>query len=1120
LGAAGAALLLRLALTRLVGPGLPTFITFYPAVILVALTAGVGPGLAATLAAALAADYWIIPPLGLLRFPSLMEGVGLVFFTAMGVIFSVVAGLYRRFRDHLEQLVAARTAEKERANEQLRQEIADRKRAGEALRESEERLKRSQEIAHLGSWDLDLVHNRLTWSDEVYRIFGLQPQEFGATYEAFLERVHPDDRAAVDAAYSGSLRENQGTYEIEHRVVRKDTGDIRVVHEKCEHFRDVTGKIIRSVGMVHDITERKWTEEILRRSEERYRSSIELTEQLGWTTNADGEIVEDIPSWRKFTGQREEEVKGWGWSKALHPDDRERIVLIWRNAVATKTNYEVEYRIRRHDGVYRLFLVRGVPVFKGDGNIQEWVGTCIDITERKQAEEALRKSEEALRKSRDELEIRVKQRTAELAKANELLEGMFSSIDISIAYMDKDFNFIRVNRAYAEADEQEPEFFVGKNHFVLFPNEENEQIFRKVADTGEPYSVYGKPFEYTEHPERGVTYWDWSLQPVKEPDGSIGGVVLSLVNVTNRIRAEESAHQQAALLELAHDAIIVRDMQDNILFLNRGAEEMYGWRKDEALGAAIHDLLQTQFPILLDEIKMELIRKGYWEGELVHTRGDGKKILVECRWALRPGKEGHPTAILEINRDITERKRAQEAVEAERQRFNDVLEILPAYLVLLTPDYHVPFANRFFRERFGESHGRHCFEYLFGRSEPCETCESYTALKTMAPHKWEWTGPDGRNYDVFDFPFTDTDGSTLILEMGIDITERKQAQEALNTASLYTRSLIEASLDPLVTISTDGKIMDVNKATELVTGVSRERLIETDFSNYFTEPEKAREGYEEVFSKGSVRDYPLSIRHTSGKVTDVLYHATVYRNEAEEIQGVFAAARDITERKRMEEALRKSENRLRVLSSQLLTVQEAERKRIAREMHDSIGQTLAAIKFGLESKLSQMGGGIAPPGVSIENIISLAQNGIEESRRIQMDLRPSILDDLGILVTIGWFTREFQKVYSHIYIEKEIQIEENDIPAALKTSLFRIMQEAMNNIAKHSKADLVCLSLRKIEGRIELTIEDNGAGFDPETIKQGLGLTSMRERTELSGGTFEVESTPGTGTIIKASWTL
>jgi PAS domain S-box-containing protein len=147
-------------------------------------------------------------------------------------------------------------------------DITERKRAEAALRENDWRLNRAQEIAHLGSWELDLVNNRLTWSDEVYRIFGLRPQEFGATYEAFLEAVHPDDRAAVDAAYSGSVREGRDTYEIEHRVVRKSTGEIRTVHERCEHIRDASGRIIRSVGMVHDITERKQAEEALVRAKE------------------------------------------------------------------------------------------------------------------------------------------------------------------------------------------------------------------------------------------------------------------------------------------------------------------------------------------------------------------------------------------------------------------------------------------------------------------------------------------------------------------------------------------------------------------------------------------------------------------------------------------------------------------------------------------------------------------------------------------------------------------------------------------------------------------------------------------------------------------------------------
>jgi PAS domain S-box-containing protein len=146
-----------------------------------------------------------------------------------------------------------------------------------------------------------------------------------------------------------------------------------------------------------------------------------------------------------------------------------------------------------------------------------------------------------------------------------------------------------------------------------------------------------------------------------------------------------------------------------------------------------------------------------------------------------------------------------------------------------------------------------------------------------------------------------------------DISQRIKAEEDLRHAARYARSLIEASLDALVTISREGKITDVNEATEKATGVSRERLIGSDFSDYFTEPKKAREGYTRVFEQGFVRDYPLAIRHTAGAVMDVLYNATVFRGADGEVEGVFAAARDITERNQAEEALHRSESRYRSL---------------------------------------------------------------------------------------------------------------------------------------------------------------------------------------------------------------
>lgn len=148
------------------------------------------------------------------------------------------------------------------------------------LQEREDMLNRSQRIAKLGSWELDLRNNRLSWSDEVYRIFGLEPQEFKATYEAFLETVHPEDRKTVDETYTGSLHENMDSYEIEHRVINKSTGEIRTVQEKCTHFRDESGEIVRSIGMIHDITDRKRIEE---HKQELLEMEKQLTEELSAT---------------------------------------------------------------------------------------------------------------------------------------------------------------------------------------------------------------------------------------------------------------------------------------------------------------------------------------------------------------------------------------------------------------------------------------------------------------------------------------------------------------------------------------------------------------------------------------------------------------------------------------------------------------------------------------------------------------------------------------------------------------------------------------------------------------------------------------------------------------------
>ncbi len=233
------------------------------------------------------------------------------------------------------------------------------------------------------------------------------------------------------------------------------------------------------------------------------------------------------------------------------------------------------------------------------------------------------------------------------------------------------------------------------------------------------------------------------------------------------------------------------------------------------------------------------------------------------------------------------------------------------------------------------------------------------------------------------------------------------------------------------------------------------------------------------------------------------------------------------ERNRVLSQLRSARNRLRELSVKLIEAQERERRLIARELHDSIGSGMTAIKFALESKIESMKND--PPsstGIPIEKILSMVQDAMEETRRISAKLRPSILDDMGLVQTIGWMCRDFEALHSNIRIRQEIGIEESDVPESLKTVIYRILQEALNNVAKHSGADRVDLSVRKTDRRLEVTVRDNGRGFDREGAGSdvrptgGTGLEGMQDRAEFTEGTFEIDSNVGAGTTVRAAWTI
>lgn len=246
--------------------------------------------------------------------------------------------------------------------------------------------------------------------------------------------------------------------------------------------------------------------------------------------------------------------------------------------------------------------------------------------------------------------------------------------------------------------------------------------------------------------------------------------------------------------------------------------------------------------------------------------------------------------------------------------------------------------------------------------------------------------------------------------------------------------------------------------------------------------------------------------------------------EGESINRVLVNIVDITRQKEIEVSLRKSERHLHVLSSQLISAQEDERKRLAAELHDGLGQELSSIKYKIESTVNNAQQACyAQCRQGMGDIIEQIRMAIDETRRMAMDLRPTLLDDLGVIMTINWFCRRFQETYKNISIRQLIEVEEAAINKTLKVVIYRVLQEALNNVAKHSAANEVYVSLHRGNNGIELEIEDNGRGIN-NTLAQrsdrnmGFGLNSMRERVEQTGGNFQIVGIEPNGTRLEISW--
>ncbi len=488
----------------------------------------------------------------------------------------------------------------------------------------------------------------------------------------------------------------------------------------------------------------------------------------------------------------------------------------------------------------------------------------------------------------------------------------------------------------------------------------------------------------------------------------------------------------------------------------------------------------------------------------------------------------------ELQVKVEDRERIKKALEAERKRFIDVLDMLPVYVILLTPDYHESFSNRFFRERFGESYGRRCFEYLFNRSEPCENCETFSVLKTNSTKNWEWKGPDGRIYDIHDYPFTDIDGSHVVMEMGIDITEQKQAQEALlkshddlerrireRTMDLqetrdYLDNLINYANAPIIVWNPQYQITRFNHAFEHLTGHRADEMLGRTLDVLFPDDsrdESMKHIHEATFGeRWEVVEIP--IKHKDGAVHILLWNsANLYNPDGEKVIATIAQGQDITERKRVEQM---KDEFIGLVSHELRTPLTV----ITGSLRTAMSEGLS---FDDQRELLQNAiEGADSLSAMLENMLELSR---QQAGRLQLHIEPvkisNTVDAVIEKLKVGGTGHQFI----------------TDIPADLPPveadpmRVERIFYNLLENAVKYSpQGSKIEVSSRLERDFIITEIKDQGKGmslddqarlFEPfQRLEKrssakgvGLGLVVCKRLVEAHGGWIKVQSESGKGSV-------
>ena len=978
------------------------------------------------------------------------------------------------------------------------------------MQESEERLRLAADAAGFGTYTYDFVSGVSHWSPELKTLLGVPPEKsMPLDADLLPAALHPDDRAGFLAAMTtANDPRGNGLFRHEYRVVHPD-GTIRWMQVRGRTSFAGDGPVRHpagAAGVVLDITERKHAEVALRDSERFAHATIDALAAHICVLDERGIIIAVNRAWRNFAAANQlvarnagEGVNYLAICDAATGADADVAAAFASGIRAVlrgeRAGFSLEYPC--HSPAEQRWFTGRVTRFPGKDSIRVVVAHE-NITERKKAEEALRESE-------------VKYRTL-VEKANEA---------IAIA---QDGVYVFANRRLYELLGVPVGTLEGRRFIDFVRPEDREQVMARYQKriAGETTT---DAYDFRIIGAGGRTSWVFLSAAAIQWNGRPATLNL-ITDITERKRAaetlQESEDRFRTMVEAASEGVWTVDDGYRTTFVNRRLAEMLGYTAEEILGQ-----LPERFMFPEDEAdhrqRMEARRRGQsGQYERRYRRKDGSTLWALISVAPRSGgAQTEPfRGAIAMLMDITERKRAEEALRESEERFRAVYEKAAIGIVLADVRGRILQANASFQRMLGRAS-----EDLVGR-----TTEEFTHPEEVAFERTSFRQAmeEGRSDVQIQKRYVRKDGQIIwgnltvsicrdaagqpqfVIGLVEDITERKRAEEARETSEKRFRDISEHAQEWIWEVSVEGRYSYTSQVVEEILGYTPEEILQRHFYDLFL-PED-REALKAVAfaafaAKQPFRDFVNRNVHKNGQTVWLSTSGLPILDEQGNLLGYRGVDTDITKRKRAEEDLRE-------LSGRLLRLEDEERRRLARELHDTTAQELAAISMNLAVLKARAPELTAGAQEILAETAALTDRCAREIRTMSYLLHPPAIEALGLAGAGRDYADGFAR-RSGIRVDLQISGDLGRLPAATELALFRVLQESLANIHRHSGSRTASIRLERTTGRVRLEVRDKGRGMNwVEGISAegspasglGVGILGMRERMRHLGGQLQIES--------------